>query len=103
MQVGCRGDDPVGKIRNVLARDGCHVRGNILIDRHVSEDRLRVGDSGLNISQCGGRNSALLDQVDHLSHAYGGYADVIAVSDCGIYEGGGCVPKPRSQRKDTRA
>ena len=90
-----RGDDPVGKIGNLIARYGCHVRGNVLIYRHVFEDRLRVGDSGLNFSQCGSRNSALLNQVDHLRHAYSGYADVITVSDRGIYEGGSGTPKPR--------
>jgi hypothetical protein len=39
-----RGDDPVRKIGNLIARDGCHVGGNVLIYRHVLEDRLRVGD-----------------------------------------------------------
>jgi len=51
------------------------------------------------VSQCGGRNSALLNQVDHLSHAYGGDADAIAVSDRGIYEGGSRTPRPRIRKE----
>jgi hypothetical protein len=97
--VRCRGDDPVGKIGNVIAKDRCHVYGNVFIDRHISEDSPWIGDGGLNVSQCGGRNSALLSQVHHLGHAYGGYTDMIAVSDRGVYEGGSRTPKPRIGEK----
>lgn len=91
MQMCGRRDDPVGKIGHVIARNRCHVHGNVLIDWHVAENCLRVSDSGLNFSQGAGWNSSLLSQVDHLSHAYGGDADLVPIGD-------GCVDEVRSSR-----
>jgi hypothetical protein len=95
LQMRGRGDDPVGKIGNLIARDGCHVRGNVLIYRYVFEDRLRVGDGGLNVSQRGGPEFCPSQSGRPSLPRLWRIADVIAVSDRGIYEGGSGTPRAR--------